>query len=118
MIYIKCIQKHAHSFKNVYKSLIPQEMGKIMKKIKRCVAIILSMVLGFSMSTVSFASERYNQNANSKGICMKRNYWALLVFALIIVLQWIGLGFHGQIRFIFLIIILVLIVLFAILLRK
>lgn len=40
---------------------------------------------------------------------MKRNYWALLVFALIIVLQWIGLGFHGQIRFIFLIIILVLI---------
>jgi len=49
---------------------------------------------------------------------MKRNYWALLVFVLIIVLQWIGLGFHGQIRFIFLIIILVLIVLFAILLRK
>ena len=49
---------------------------------------------------------------------MKRNYWALLVFALIIVLQWIGLGFHGQIRFILLIIILVLIVLFAILLRK
>ena len=39
---------------------------------------------------------------------MKREYWALLVFALIIVLQWIGLGFHGQIRFIFLIIILVL----------
>ena len=35
-----------------------------------------------------------------------------------LVLQWIGLGFHGQIRFIFLIIILVLIVLFAILLRK
>ena len=32
---------------------------------------------------------------------MKRNYWALLVFTLIIVLQWIGLGFHGQIRFIF-----------------
>ena len=32
---------------------------------------------------------------------MKRKYWALLVFALIIVLQWIGLGFHGQIRFIF-----------------
>ena len=52
------------------------------------------------------------------GICMKRNYWALLVFVLIIVLQWIGLGFHGQIRFIFLIIILVLIVLLAILLRK
>ena len=37
-----------------------------MKKIKRCIAIILSMVLGFSMSTVSFASERYNQNDNSK----------------------------------------------------
>ena len=30
---------------------------------------------------------------------MKRNYWALLVFVLIIVLQWIGLGFYGQIRF-------------------
>ena len=27
---------------------------------------------------------------------MKRNYWALLVFVLIIVLQWIGLGFYGQ----------------------
>ena len=49
---------------------------------------------------------------------MKRKYWALLVFALIIVLQWIGLGFHGQIRFVLLIITLVLIVLFAILLRK
>ena len=49
---------------------------------------------------------------------MKKEYWALLVFVLIIVLQWIGLVFHGQIRFIFLIIILVLIVLYAILLRK
>lgn len=49
---------------------------------------------------------------------MKREYWALLVFVLTIVLQWIGLGFHGQIRFIFLIITLVLIVLYAILLRK
>ena len=49
---------------------------------------------------------------------MKKEYWALLVFVLIIVLQWIRLGFHGQIRFIFLIIILVLIVLFAILVRK
>ena len=49
---------------------------------------------------------------------MKREYCALLVFVLIIVFQWIGLGFHGQIRFIFLIIILVLIVLYAILLRK
>ena len=49
---------------------------------------------------------------------MKKKYWALLVFVLIIVLQWIGLGFHGQTRFIFLIIILVLIVLLAILLRK
>ena len=49
---------------------------------------------------------------------MKREYWALLVFVLIIVLQWIGLGFYGQIRFIFLIITLVLIVLYAILLRK
>ena len=49
---------------------------------------------------------------------MKREYWGLLVFVLIIVLQWIGLGFHGQIRFIFLIITLVLIVLYAILLRK
>ncbi|WP_187116393.1 hypothetical protein [Dorea formicigenerans] len=49
---------------------------------------------------------------------MKKEYWALLVFVLIIVLQWIGLGFYGQIRFIFLIIILVLIVLFAILVRK
>ena len=49
---------------------------------------------------------------------MKKESWALLVFVLIIVLQWIGLGFFGQIRFIFLIIILALIVLFAILLRK
>ena len=49
---------------------------------------------------------------------MKKEYWALLVFVLIIVLQWIGSGFYGQIRFIFLMIILVLIVLFAILLRK
>ena len=44
-----------------------------MKKIKRCIAIILSMVLGFSMSTVSFASERYNQNDNSKGTCSKED---------------------------------------------
>ena len=49
---------------------------------------------------------------------MKKEYWALLVFVLIIVLQWIGLGFHGQIRCSFLIIILFLIVLLAILLRK
>ena len=49
---------------------------------------------------------------------MKKEYWALLVFVLIIVLQWIGLGFYGQIRLNFLIIILALIVLFAILLRK
>ena len=49
---------------------------------------------------------------------MKKEYLALLVFVLIIVFQWIGLGFYGQIRFIFLIIILALIVLFAILLRK
>ena len=44
-----------------------------MKKIKRYLAIILSMVLGFSMSTVSFASERYNQNDNSKGTCSKED---------------------------------------------
>ena len=44
-----------------------------MKKIKRCIAIILSMVLGVSMSTVSFASERYNQNDNSKGTCSKED---------------------------------------------
>ena len=25
---------------------------------------------------------------------MKKEYWAVLVFVLIIVLQWIGLGFH------------------------
>ena len=49
---------------------------------------------------------------------MKRNHWALLVFVLIIVLQWIGLGCHDEIRFILLAIILVLIVLFAILVRK
>ena len=55
---------------------------------------------------------------SSGGRRVKRNYWALLVFVLIIVLQWIGLGYQGQIKFIFLIIILVLIVLFAILLRK
>ena len=46
-----------------------------MKKIKRCIAIILSMVLGFSMSTVSFASERYNQNDNSKGTCSTVSVW-------------------------------------------
>ena len=44
-----------------------------MKKIKRCIAIILSMVLGFSMSTVSFASERYNQNDNWEGTCSKED---------------------------------------------
>ena len=33
---------------------------------------------------------------------MKKNYWALFVFVLIIVLQWIRLGFDGQIRLIFL----------------
>lgn len=42
-----------------------------MKKIKRYVAIILSMVLVFSMSTVAFASEKYNRNANSEGTCSK-----------------------------------------------
>ncbi len=42
-----------------------------MKKIKRCVAIILSMVLVFSMSTVAFASEKYNRNANSESTCSK-----------------------------------------------
>lgn len=42
-----------------------------MKKTKRCVAIILSMVLVFSMSTVAFASEKYNRNANSEGTCSK-----------------------------------------------
>lgn len=67
------------------------------------------------MRFLIFKASRYDIKG---GICMKRNYWALLVFVLIIVLQWIGLGFHGQIRFIFLIIILVLIVLLAILLRK
>ena len=28
---------------------------------------------------------------------MKKKYWALLVFVLIIVLQWIGLGFYGAV---------------------
>lgn len=46
-------------------------------------------------------------------------YWRMeLALIILLKLQWIGLGFHGQIRFIFLIIILVLIVLLAILLRK
>lgn len=49
---------------------------------------------------------------------MKRNYWALFVFVLIIVLQWIGFWFDGQIRLIFLIILLVLVVIFAILTLK
>ena len=29
---------------------------------------------------------------------MKKEYWALLVFVLIIVLQWIGLGFHENVK--------------------
>mgnify|MGYP000108027994 CR=1 FL=1 len=58
---------------------------------------------------LSFLISKASRYDIKGGICMKRNYWALLVFALIIVLQWIGLGFHGQTRFIFLIIILVLI---------
>ena len=53
-----------------------------------------------------------------RGKLHEKKVLGVISFALIIVLQWIGLGFHGQIRFIFLIIILVLIVLFAILLRK
>ena len=73
---------------------------------------------GIKRSQDAFLISKASRYDIKGGICMKRNYWALLVFALIIVLQWIGLGFHGQIRFIFLIIILVLIVLFAILVRK
>ena len=49
---------------------------------------------------------------------MKREYWALFVFVLIIVLQVIEPGLEGQTRFIFFIIGLVLIVIFAILTRK
>ena len=73
---------------------------------------------GIKRSKDAFLISKARRYDIKGGICMKRNYWALLVFVLIIVLQWIGLGFHGQIRFIFLIIILVLIVLLAILLRK
>ena len=73
---------------------------------------------GIKRSQDAFLISKASRYDIKGGICMKRNYWALLVFTLIIVLQWIGLGFHGQIRFIFLIIILVLIVLLAILLRK
>ena len=73
---------------------------------------------GIKRSQDAFLISKASRYDIKGGICMKRNYWALLVFALIIVLQWIGLGFYGQIRFIFLIIILVLIVLLAILLRK
>ncbi len=73
---------------------------------------------GIKRSQDAFLISKARRYDIKGGICMKRNYWALLVFTLIIVLQWIGLGFHGQIRFIFLIIILVLIVLLAILLRK
>ena len=73
---------------------------------------------GIKRSQDAFLISKASRYDIKGGICMKRNYWALLVFALIIVLQWIGLGFYGQIRFIFLIIILVLIVLFAILVRK
>ena len=73
---------------------------------------------GIKRSKDAFLISKARRYDIKGGICMKRNYWALLVFTLIIVLQWIGLGFHGQIRFIFLIIILVLIVLLAILLRK
>ena len=49
---------------------------------------------------------------------MKREYWALFVFVLITVLEVIGPGFHGQTKFIFFIIILVLVVIFAILTLK
>ena len=73
---------------------------------------------GIKRSQDAFLISKASRYDIKGGICMKRNYWALLVIVLIIVLQWIGLGFHGQIRFIFLIIILVLIVLYAILLRK
>ena len=73
---------------------------------------------GIKRSKDAFLISKASRYDIKGGICMKRNYWALLVFVLIIVLQWIGLGFYGQIRFIFLIIILVLIVLLAILLRK
>ena len=73
---------------------------------------------GIKRSQDAFLISKARRYDIKGGICMKRNYWALLVFVLIIVLQWIGLGFYGQIRFIFLIIILVLIVLLAILLRK
>ena len=73
---------------------------------------------GIKRSQDAFLISKASRYDIKGGICMKRNYWALLVFVLIIVLQWIGLGFHGQIRFVFLIIILVLIVLLAILLWK
>ena len=83
-----------------------------------CKRIAASLFLEFLDKNNAFLISKASRYDIKGGICMKRNYWALLVFALIIVLQWIGLGFHGQIRFIFLIIILVLIVLLAILLRK
>ena len=83
-----------------------------------CKRIAASLFLEFLDKNNAFLISKASRYDIKGGICMKRNYWALLVFALIIVLQWIGLGFYGQIRFIFLIIILVLIVLFAILVRK
>ena len=83
-----------------------------------CKRIAASLFLEFLDKNNAFLISKASRYDIKGGICMKRNYWALLVFVLIIVLQWIGLGFHGQIRFIFLIIILVLIVLLAILLRK
>lgn len=49
---------------------------------------------------------------------MKKSYLAFAVFISIIVLQWIGLGFDGKIRFVFFAIILLLLVLFAVLLLK
>lgn len=49
---------------------------------------------------------------------MKKKYWALSILGIIIVLQWIGFGFDGKLRFAFFTIILVLIVLFVVLLWK
>lgn len=40
-----------------------------MRKIKRCVAVVLSMVLVFSTSTLAFANDKPNGSDNSGGTC-------------------------------------------------
>ena len=72
-----------------------------MKKIKRCIAIILSMVLGFSMSTVSFASERYNQNEIRRGKLHEKKVLGVISFCVnnSIAVDWIRISWSNKVYF-------------------